>query len=95
MHTPTHKRQTKTVLKNAAEEYNPMQTVKTGDMSANPHKSGYLFERKYGRVYQSWSRKYYSIFDGELICTTRNPKVNILVINTFRNFFFLKKVILL
>lgn len=52
-----------------------MQSNKIGDMPANPHKSGYLFERKHGRVYQSWSRKYYSIFDGELICTTRNPKV--------------------
>jgi Arf-GAP/coiled-coil/ANK repeat/PH domain-containing protein len=39
------------------------------------HKSGYLFERKHGRVYQSWSRKYYTISNGELICTTRNPKV--------------------
>jgi hypothetical protein len=46
-----------------------------GDMSANPHKSGYLFERKHGRVYQSWSRKYYSISDGELTSTNRNPKV--------------------
>jgi hypothetical protein len=50
-------------------------TVALGDISAIPHKSGYLFERKHGRVYQSWSRKYYNIFDGELICTTRNPKV--------------------
>lgn len=49
--------------------------VKIGEMGAIPHKSGYLFERKHGRVYQSWSRKYYNIFDGELICTTRNPKV--------------------
>lgn len=60
--------------KNAADEYNPMQIIKS-ESTANPHKSGYLFERKHGRVYQSWSRKYYSIFDGELICTTRNPKV--------------------
>ncbi|KAI9269470.1 hypothetical protein EDC94DRAFT_598988 [Helicostylum pulchrum] len=65
---------------NAAEQYNPMQQninlAKLGDMAANPHKSGYLFERKHGRVYQSWARKYYNIFDGELICTTRNPKTS-------------------
>ncbi|KAI9480846.1 MAG: hypothetical protein EXX96DRAFT_564407 [Benjaminiella poitrasii] len=66
---------------NAVEQYNPMQvngntTIKIDEAAAAPnaHKSGYLFERKHGRVYQSWSRKYYSIFDGELICTTRNPK---------------------
>ncbi|CAO3639358.1 unnamed protein product [Mucor fragilis] len=65
---------------NAAEQYNPLQPATTakvnvgGEALSNPHKSGYLFERKNGRVYQTWSRKYYSIFDGELICTTRNPK---------------------
>lgn len=71
-----------TVLnQNAAEQYNPLQPVTSakvnvgGEAVPSPHKSGYLFERKNGRVYQTWSRKYYSIFDGELICTTRNPKV--------------------
>ncbi|KAL0138179.1 hypothetical protein V8B55DRAFT_1535746 [Mucor lusitanicus] len=65
---------------NAAEQYNPLQPVTSakvnvgGEAVPSPHKSGYLFERKNGRVYQTWSRKYYSIFDGELICTTRNPK---------------------
>ncbi|KAI7899498.1 uncharacterized protein BX663DRAFT_521103 [Cokeromyces recurvatus] len=61
---------------NTIEEYNPMQV--NGSMATeetpNAHKSGYLFERKHGRVYQSWSRKYYSIVDGELMCTTRNSK---------------------
>ncbi|KAI8977531.1 hypothetical protein BDF20DRAFT_836322 [Mycotypha africana] len=38
------------------------------------HKSGYLFERRHGRVYQSWVRKYFTILNGELISTTRNPK---------------------
>lgn len=66
---------------NAAEQYNPLQSTTSakvnvgGEVVSDPHKSGYLFERKNGRVYQTWSRKYYSIFDGELICTTRNPKV--------------------
>lgn len=46
-----------------------------GQVAPDPHKSGYLFERKNGRVYQTWSRKYYTIADGELICTPRNPKV--------------------
>ncbi|KAI8094870.1 uncharacterized protein B0P05DRAFT_166098 [Gilbertella persicaria] len=41
------------------------------EAAPKPRKSGYLFERKNGRVYQSWSRKYFSIFDGELISTTR------------------------
>jgi hypothetical protein len=54
-------------------------TTKLADITAIPNKSGYLFERKNGRVYQSWTRKYYNIFDGELICTTRNPKVEVLI----------------
>lgn len=67
---------------NAAEQYNPLQPSSNvivnvgGEVLSNAHKSGYLFERKNGRVYQTWSRKYYSIFDGELICTTRNPKTS-------------------
>ncbi|CAO3655098.1 unnamed protein product [Mucor hiemalis] len=64
---------------NAVDQYNPMQnsnTTKLADTPPNPNKAGYLFERKHGRVYQSWSRKYYNIFDGELICTTRNPKTS-------------------
>ncbi|KAI8647773.1 hypothetical protein BD408DRAFT_938 [Parasitella parasitica] len=68
---------------NAAEQYNPLQTASNAKLSiggdspsTKTHKSGYLFERKNGRVYQTWSRKYYSIFDGELICTTRNSKTS-------------------
>lgn len=37
-------------------------------------KQGYLFERKGGRVLQTWVRKYYAIDGEELICTTRGPK---------------------
>ncbi|CEP10078.1 hypothetical protein [Parasitella parasitica] len=72
-----------TCEQNAAEQYNPLQTASStkaniaNESSSNKsHKSGYLFERKNGRVYQTWARKYYSIFDGELICTTRNPKAS-------------------
>lgn len=57
-------------------------TIKLADTPPTPNKSGYLFERKNGRVYQSWSRKYYNIFDGELICTTRNPKVRLADVTT-------------
>lgn len=45
------------------------------NLAVNVNKSGYLFERKNGRVYQSWSRKYYSISNGELISVSRNAKV--------------------
>ncbi|KAF7732819.1 centaurin beta [Apophysomyces ossiformis] len=37
-------------------------------------KSGYLFERRGGRVLQSWVRRYFSIEGDELLCTTRNAK---------------------
>ena len=38
-------------------------------------KSGYLFERRGGRVLQSWVRKYFIIDGEELKCTYRGPKV--------------------
>ncbi|KAI8382451.1 hypothetical protein BD560DRAFT_386641 [Blakeslea trispora] len=62
---------------NASEQYNPMQQASI-QVEAIPkaHKSGYLFERKNGRVYQSWSRKYFSIYDDELISTSRGPKTS-------------------
>jgi Arf-GAP/coiled-coil/ANK repeat/PH domain-containing protein len=50
-------------------------TLDTEKPAVNTSKSGYLFERKNGRVYQSWSRKYYSISNGELISVSRNLKV--------------------
>ncbi|KAG1463467.1 hypothetical protein G6F46_001913 [Rhizopus delemar] len=57
------------------DQYNPMQaTPDTEKPAVNTSKSGYLFERKNGRVYQSWSRKYYSISNGELISVFRNQK---------------------
>ncbi|KAG0750387.1 hypothetical protein G6F62_002301 [Rhizopus arrhizus] len=57
------------------DQYNPMQaTLDTEKPAVNTSKSGYLFERKNGRVYQSWSRKYYSISNGELISVSRNLK---------------------
>ncbi|KAG0184328.1 Arf-GAP with coiled-coil, ANK repeat and PH domain-containing protein 2 [Apophysomyces sp. BC1034] len=37
-------------------------------------KAGYLFERKGGRVLQSWTRKYFSIEGEELVCAARNPR---------------------
>ncbi|KAG0765037.1 hypothetical protein G6F57_006441 [Rhizopus arrhizus] len=61
---------------NTVDQYNPMQaTLDTEKPAVNISKSGYLFERKNGRVYQSWSRKYYSISNGELISVSRNLKV--------------------
>lgn len=38
-------------------------------------KSGYLFERKSGRMLQSWTRRYFTIDGEDLVSTTRNPKV--------------------
>ncbi|ORE18488.1 ankyrin [Rhizopus microsporus] len=58
-----------------ADQYNPMQNAADIEKpTAITNKSGYLFERKNGRVYQSWSRKYYSISNGELTSVSRNPK---------------------
>ncbi|KAI8976987.1 hypothetical protein BDB01DRAFT_802335 [Pilobolus umbonatus] len=58
-----------------AEHYNPLQmTPKSNGVAIDTHKSGYLFERKNGRVYQTWTRKYFRIYNGELISTTRHPK---------------------
>jgi hypothetical protein len=38
-------------------------------------KAGYLFERRSGRMLQSWTRRYFTIDGEDLIATTRNPKV--------------------
>ncbi|KAI8575403.1 hypothetical protein K450DRAFT_262065 [Umbelopsis ramanniana AG] len=38
-------------------------------------KSGYLFERRSGRMLQSWTRRYYTIDGEDLVATTRNPKM--------------------
>ncbi|KAI8072662.1 hypothetical protein BC940DRAFT_121563 [Gongronella butleri] len=46
----------------------------TNSSTGNHGKSGYLFERKGGRVLQSWVRKYYTIDGEDLICTSRGPK---------------------
>ncbi|OBZ82383.1 Arf-GAP with coiled-coil, ANK repeat and PH domain-containing protein 2, partial [Choanephora cucurbitarum] len=62
---------------NASDQYNPMQQPYTPvEVIPKAHKSGYLFERKNGRVYQSWLRKYFSIYDDELISTTRGSKIS-------------------
>ncbi|KAI8356637.1 hypothetical protein EDC96DRAFT_446306 [Choanephora cucurbitarum] len=62
---------------NASDQYNPMQQPSTpAEVIPKAHKSGYLFERKNGRVYQSWLRKYFSIYDDELISTTRGSKIS-------------------
>lgn len=42
-------------------------------------KSGYLFERRGGRVLQSWVRKYYSINGEDLVCTVRGQRVNVFI----------------
>jgi hypothetical protein len=39
-------------------------------------KAGYLFERRSGRMLQSWVRRYFSIDGEDLIATTRNAKVS-------------------
>ncbi|ORE11849.1 ArfGap-domain-containing protein [Rhizopus microsporus var. microsporus] len=65
----------KTHEMSTADQYNPMQNAADIEKpAAITNKSGYLFERKNGRVYQSWSRKYYSISNGELTSISRNPK---------------------
>ncbi|GAB5589535.1 hypothetical protein Unana1_04435 [Umbelopsis nana] len=38
-------------------------------------KAGYLFERRSGRMLQSWTRRYFTIDGEDLIATTRNPKM--------------------
>ncbi|KAG2185136.1 hypothetical protein INT44_001926 [Umbelopsis vinacea] len=38
-------------------------------------KSGYLFERRSGRMLQSWTRRYYTIDGEDFVATTRNPKM--------------------
>lgn len=38
-------------------------------------KSGYLFERRSGRMLQSWNRRYFTIDGEDFVATTRNPKV--------------------
>lgn len=64
------------IAQSTADQYNPMQNAADIEKpTAITNKSGYLFERKNGRVYQSWSRKYYSISNGELTSVSRNPKV--------------------
>ncbi|KAI8098860.1 uncharacterized protein BX664DRAFT_254931, partial [Halteromyces radiatus] len=61
------------------DNYNPIQdngyseTLSKSNSNTNS-KSGYLFERRGGRVLQSWNRKYYAIDGEDLICTTRGPK---------------------
>ncbi|KAI8381358.1 uncharacterized protein BYT42DRAFT_566268 [Radiomyces spectabilis] len=68
--------------KNAVDQYNPMHhempagTLDDTSSGANSSKSGYLFERKGGRVLQSWTRKYYSIDGEELTCCTRDAKAS-------------------
>ncbi|KAI8140342.1 hypothetical protein BJV82DRAFT_623559 [Fennellomyces sp. T-0311] len=65
---------------NAASEYSPMHENSPDSPLAPIHpsgtvsKSGYLFERRGGRVLQSWVRKYYVIDGEELKCTHRGPK---------------------
>ncbi|KAH8552778.1 hypothetical protein BGW37DRAFT_271523 [Umbelopsis sp. PMI_123] len=39
-------------------------------------KAGYLFERRSGRMLQSWTRRYFTIDGEDLIATTRNPKAS-------------------
>ncbi|KAI8885870.1 ArfGap-domain-containing protein [Backusella circina FSU 941] len=57
---------------NAVDQYNPTQyNPETAKQQNSSNKSGYLFERKHGRVYQTWSRKYFTIHDGELVVTSR------------------------
>ncbi|ORZ23214.1 hypothetical protein BCR42DRAFT_404267 [Absidia repens] len=64
---------------NLAENYNPIpengysDTLSKSNNGAHS-KSGYLFERKGGRMLQSWSRKYYAIDGEDIVCTTRGPK---------------------
>jgi hypothetical protein len=38
-------------------------------------KAGYLFERRSGRMLQSWNRRYFTIDGEDFVATTRNPKV--------------------
>ncbi|CAO3695557.1 unnamed protein product [Rhizopus stolonifer] len=65
----------KTLVESTTDQYNPMQVALDAEnLAVNVNRSGYLFERKNGRVYQSWSRKYYSISNGELISVSRNSK---------------------
>ncbi|ORX44005.1 ArfGap-domain-containing protein [Hesseltinella vesiculosa] len=64
---------------NSIDNYHPSQDTGYFDMLAKSSvgslgKSGYLFERKGGRVLQSWVRKYYTIDGEDLICSTRGPK---------------------
>ncbi|KAI9278657.1 hypothetical protein BDA99DRAFT_600287 [Phascolomyces articulosus] len=65
---------------NAASEYSPMHGSVPGSPLTATHpspslsKSGYLFERRGGRVLQSWVRKYFIIDGEELKCTYRGPK---------------------
>ncbi|KAI9013806.1 hypothetical protein CLU79DRAFT_768786 [Phycomyces nitens] len=66
--------------------YNPLNTIISSAVSSpgitvpyhntteNPNKSGYLFERKGGRVMQSWIRKYFSIEGEYLVCSMRSVK---------------------
>ncbi|KAI9499234.1 hypothetical protein BDB00DRAFT_795963 [Zychaea mexicana] len=71
-----------TCAQNAASEYSPMHGISPGSPLAPTHppssssvsKSGYLFERRGGRVLQSWVRKYFIIEGEELKCTYRGPK---------------------
>ncbi|CAO3649885.1 unnamed protein product [Cunninghamella echinulata] len=60
------------------ENFNPLQTSGYSEMVTKAHngqtKSGYLFERRGGRVLQSWSRKYYSINGEDLVCTVRGQR---------------------
>ncbi|KAL0095671.1 hypothetical protein J3Q64DRAFT_1630194 [Phycomyces blakesleeanus] len=74
--------------KSAVDIYNPLNAVSSSTVSSpgitvpyhntteNPNKSGYLFERKGGRVMQSWIRKYFSIEGEYLVCSMRNTKTS-------------------
>ncbi|KAI7865133.1 hypothetical protein BDF14DRAFT_1827454 [Spinellus fusiger] len=52
----------------------PGTTAPYHPMGEDPNKAGYLFERKGGRVLQSWTRKYFSIEGEYLVCSIRGSR---------------------
>ncbi|KAJ8659588.1 hypothetical protein O0I10_004566 [Lichtheimia ornata] len=73
----SHDYQTSWAQNNTA-DYNPTLNESTASLSNSRSgpvaKAGYLFERRGGRVLQTWVRKYFTIEGEELHCTMRGPK---------------------
>ncbi|KAI9276409.1 hypothetical protein BY458DRAFT_532766 [Sporodiniella umbellata] len=60
---------------NTQDQYNPLQiALDPQHVAVCLDRAGYLFERKQGRVYPSWTKRYFCIANGELISISRSMK---------------------